>query len=371
MVNKNLYGILMIIVGLLLLVCCEYKPTGSKSASHYLSEINQSLSSSDIEKSVYYYEKYTQIKNSQDFSILNKIALKVSQEIFSGKVNFNKKIDILLLINSFYKRVGVPFIGEKVGTEKLADKIEVQKKLAKAVVAYNLYLADKKEYMDAIVPLIKDPDPSVRGVVAACLSGTDSPKYLPRLRDTFYNDSVDYVRFYALKGLGFIDFKNYKSEVVKLLNSDDDLGKTIAAGILLYNNDNSGLGVLKGSLNSGNEILILRTLEGLILKKLVLDEKKVTSFLRSDSFLRSLYAARLLAVSKDDKYLKILKREFNGEQNTNKLTLSMGLLLFDDYSGIDYIVKGMCSENYVERIFAARAIIEYCKESGKCSNTNL
>lgn len=330
--------------------------------------IEKNLKTSNTEEALLNYVKYTDLTQKEDICILNNISRKTLENIYNGKVFYGKEIEFLVLVDKLYEKSGIPVVGEKIGTQKVASVVSSQKKIAKAVAASFLQTSDDMDYVDSVLDLLKDPDPIVRGTTATSISSIKTKKYLPPLQDVYDNDKEAFVKYYALKGLGLNDYEANKTVIIETFEKGTLLGQIISAGTLLYNDDNRGVSLLKRALNSDSEIVILRALEALILNDYLLEEDQLITFLNSENFLKSLYSARILGNSNDPKHLEILKKELYNSKNKNKFALSVGLLEANDLSGLNHIQQAMISKDFTFRLFASKAIIDYCINNNHCDN---
>ncbi|MEW5820093.1 MAG: HEAT repeat domain-containing protein, partial [Cyanobacteriota bacterium] len=289
-----------------------------------------------------------------------------SDNIFNGNINIDNQTKAIVIIDEFYNKTGTPFIGKQIGTDKIAKNIKLSEKIAKSLSASIIQHYNGKDYVEMVIPLLKDPDSDVRGITATCISNVNSKQYLPALEEIYKTDSQDYVKAYAIKGLGLYEFEKYKEEIINLYENGDLLSKTIAAGLLLKNGDNRGLDLLRKAIKNESEILNLRALEFLVRSKTMIEEEKIIAFLREARLLKNIYAAKLLGVMQKEEYHHLLLKEYKSNENKNKLALAIGLLEYDDLTGLDYIKKVMISPDYSETLFATEALIEYCNKKNMC-----
>lgn len=344
---------------LLLLNGCNYSDecTSEKLCQN---RIESSINEDHPQKALSFYKKYTQYSKKQNIYLLNLIATKTLEDIYNGKINYSNKVNIILTIDAFYTRSGIPFIREQLGTKDFSKSVEDQNKISKAIAAMFLYAKDDYKYTDEIRPLLKDPQPVVRGCAAASLSTIkDTDRYLPDLKHTFFNDKEYFVRYYALKGLGLNDYKTYKNEVLKVFNGNDFLGKIIAASVMLHNGDKTGLKTIEKGLNSPYEIANIRAIEALLLNNLLIEEKTIVMYFNSDNFLKNYLSARLLARNITPEYKSMLEENLKNKDFNKQFSASVALLEINDESGLNNIIIALDKEELILRIFAANAIIKH------------
>ena len=345
---------------------CLKQPQNCKTYEQCYQGINNNLKNTNIEGAVKYYNRYVELNGEENMALLYKIAYSTAREIYEGHIDFGGHIQALVIANEVYSKSGVPFIGEKIGTKNVANEVENKKLSAKLITASFLPPDEKDSYISNILYVFDDPDPFNRGLGAACLTLHMDKRFIPVLEKIVEKDKTEFVKQYALRGLAQVKFDAYKDEIINMYNTNNTFAKCIASGALLYNDDNRGIEVLKEGINSKEQILVLRSLEALILKKNIPDEKTVIKLVDSNYFLKSLNASLLLAAVNKPEYISLLKEKLKQKNYQNKLTVSIGLLSADDFSGIRYIKKALYSKNFVERIFASRSIIKYCNRHNMC-----
>lgn len=360
MINKFKYSIIVLLIGIMsFLGGCNYDDNCT-SKNNCFNKIETAIDKNQTQKALNLYKKYLQYSEQQNIYLLNLIANETLKEIYNGKIKYSNKINILLTIDTFYTRAGIPFLREKLGTKKFSQSIEDKNKVSKAIAAMFLYSKDNYKYTDGIQSQLKDPQPVIRGCTAAALSSIkDSKRYLPVLKNTFLNDEQLFVRNYALKGLGLNDYETYKKDILETYKSNDFLGKIIAAGVMLYNKDKTGIDTIKEGLNSTNSIANLRAIEALLLNNLLIEEKTILDYLNSNDLAKNYMAARLLAKNITPEYKSMLIENLKHKDFNKQFSASIALLELNDKSGLEYILKALDEEELILRIFAANAIIKH------------
>lgn len=360
MINTFKYSIVVLLFGSLsLLNSCNYDDD-CISENNCINKIESAIDNNQTQKALNLYKKYLQYSEQQNLYLLNLIANETLKEIYKGNIKHNNKINILLTIDTFYTRAGIPFLREKLGTKKFSQSIEDQNKVSKAIAAMFLYSKDNYEYTDGIKSQLNDPQPVIRGCTAAALSSIkDSKRYLPILKNTFLNDEQLFVRNYALKGLGLNDYETYKEDILKTYKSNDFLGKIIAAGVMLHNNDKTGIDTIKEGLNSTNAIANLRAIEALLLNNLLIEEKTILDYFNSNDLAKNYMAARLLAKNITPEYKSMLIENLENKDFNKQFSASVALLELNDDSGLKNIIKALDKEELILRIFAANALMKH------------
>jgi hypothetical protein len=339
---------------------CVKSPDSCNSNVTCKQKVIYYIKNKDIKSAITFYEIYKEYNHSQeDFFLLNKIATETSKAIFEGDIDFGKKIDFLYFADSFYSKSGIPFVSERIGVKDIVQEIEYRKMLAKALTAVNLYNAGQKNSIDDILPLLENEEASIRGSTAVCVGAVENNVYLNALDKVYKTDKKDFVRYYALRALGYQAYDKYKEELLKAVESEDPLAQTLAAGPLIKNGEDQYIDIIKQALMSNDEILILRAIEALIKNNMTLEGTIIISYLDSDNFLRRYLTATLLGKIAKPEYVKVLKNKLNDPSYKCKLSVASGLLESDNTSGLKYIYSTLASESHDQRIFASKAIIEH------------
>jgi hypothetical protein len=357
---KNILLSYLFILFVLTTSGCDQNINQCNSKANCALKIEKNIDASNFKRAIVLYEQFKSFNEGQEnFSILNSMAVQNLKDIYKGKIDFGKKIGFLQFADQFYTKSGLPVVSEKIGVKDVVQKVEYRKKLAKIISALGLFYAGDSEYLDNTLTMMDDPEPSVRGVLAACLSRTQNERYLPQLQQIYETDKKAFVRTYALRGLALIDYSSYKEEVQRAINSEDPLEQTIAAGIMLKHGDESVKSIIIKSLHADDSILNIRAMEALMLNQTILEEDRIKSFLNVEEMVQRMAAAQTLGVAGNPKYIDFLKNKLIDPNYKDKFSISLGLFEARDLTGLDTIIDAMASPNYNERLFGCHAIINY------------
>lgn len=363
---KNTFKILLLIL-LVVLVACSTKHKSCQSEKECLKEFKSNLKAEKTSLAFDFYKNYVFFKEEEDYCLLLDLSIQVSKNLYQGKTIQSGTKETLTFIDNIYNKAGLPIISEKIKVKETLQGINEQNKMLKLLAALNLYQANQQKYMDNILSSLKDKSPEIRGSALVVIGYTRDKKYIPYVKKVYKNDPVIFVRQYALKALGYLDPENYKTDLEKEILSETPLSKTMAAGCLLSYKNKEALKIIKESLDSKNELIVARALEGLAEAGTMIDEDKVISLLDCNSAIVSYRAAQAIGNSKNPEYIRILKRKLNNDEDpASKLVVAIALLMLDDLSGIDDIKQGLTSNNVIVNIFASQAIIDYCSRNQLC-----